>query len=126
MYLNTLLSSGSAAQKEVKLRVWRDFNAYMQSFPDVWIVTNQDLIRWVQKPVVASEMASFINCKDPRPIVPGGAIVAAGGDGSNGVDSSKSTDGEAVKKPNAAPGLLRASTGDILTGMLILFYLLWI
>jgi hypothetical protein len=43
----------------------KDLIEYMQSFPDVWFVTNQQLISWVQDPVPVSKMGAKFPCNLP-------------------------------------------------------------
>ncbi|KAF8931781.1 hypothetical protein BGZ58_007408 [Dissophora ornata] len=48
-------------------QLYNDFFSYAKSFPDVWFVTNQQLLQWMQNPVPASQMADqpYMKCTLP-------------------------------------------------------------
>ncbi|KND04477.1 uncharacterized protein SPPG_00204 [Spizellomyces punctatus DAOM BR117] len=49
-----------------KVQLLKDFVAWTQKeFKDVWYVTNQQLISWIQKPVPADQMRTFLPCRPP-------------------------------------------------------------
>ncbi|KAG0200333.1 hypothetical protein BGX28_006565 [Mortierella sp. GBA30] len=67
---------GNAAQ------LYHDLLTYAAGLPDVWFVTNQQLLQWMQNPVPSSEMSAqpYMNCSAP----------AVGKEICNGLDDTKS------------------------------------
>ncbi|KAJ3279658.1 hypothetical protein HK104_001263 [Borealophlyctis nickersoniae] len=52
--------------QQKKIALLTEFITWTQnSFKDVWYVTNQDLIRWIQNPVTADKMLEFLPCNMP-------------------------------------------------------------
>ena len=49
-----------------KIKMMTDFMSWaMSTYPDVWFVTNQQLINWIQTPVPSSKMQDFLPCVMP-------------------------------------------------------------
>ena len=48
----------------------RQFIEHALQQPDVWFVTNQQLLAWMQNPVPASRLASQLKCHRPTDISP--------------------------------------------------------
>ncbi|KAG0354263.1 hypothetical protein BGZ54_001734, partial [Gamsiella multidivaricata] len=63
-------------------QLYNDFFTYARSLPDVWFVTNQQLLQWMQNPVPASLLANqpYMKCEQP----------AVGKEICNGLDDTKS------------------------------------
>ncbi|KAJ3265116.1 hypothetical protein HDU76_012088, partial [Blyttiomyces sp. JEL0837] len=49
-----------------KTQLITEFIKWTQTFPDVWYVTNTQLIQWILNPVPAANMASFLPCNAPK------------------------------------------------------------
>ncbi|KAF9545564.1 hypothetical protein EC957_010873 [Mortierella hygrophila] len=48
-------------------QLYNEFFAYARTFPDVWFVTNQQLLQWMQNPVPSSQLADqpYMKCTVP-------------------------------------------------------------
>ncbi|KAJ3111123.1 hypothetical protein HDU96_005971 [Phlyctochytrium bullatum] len=53
--------------QERKTQVMLDFIRWTQTFPNVWYVTNQQLLRWMANPRPADSVAAMFNCGDNEP-----------------------------------------------------------
>ncbi|KAI8353513.1 hypothetical protein B0O80DRAFT_69617 [Mortierella sp. GBAus27b] len=63
-------------------QLYNDFFAYAKSLPDVWFVTNQQLLEWMKNPVAASQLGDQPYMKCTLPMV--------GKEICNGLDDTKS------------------------------------
>jgi hypothetical protein len=52
----------SVTDQEARQKLMVDFVKWTLTFPDVWYVTNQQLIKWIQSPVPLTRMNDFIPC----------------------------------------------------------------
>ncbi|OAQ24568.1 hypothetical protein K457DRAFT_81884 [Linnemannia elongata AG-77] len=78
--------------------LYNDFFTWAAAQPDVWFVTNQQLLEWMKNPVPASELANqpYMKCQQP----------AVGKEICNGLDDSKagSIDKDLLQMCNFATG----------------------
>ncbi|KAI8808379.1 hypothetical protein BJ742DRAFT_279066 [Cladochytrium replicatum] len=75
-HIAQLIAWGAEVQLK-KTDMLKAFVAYTQTFPDVWYLTNQQLLQWMQSPVPASKMVSFLPCVLP-PVDPSNPEICDG------------------------------------------------
>ncbi|KAL4448153.1 hypothetical protein ABPG75_005372 [Micractinium tetrahymenae] len=57
-----------AGMESTRIDQLRQFIKHAAAIPDVWFVTNQQLLAWMQKPVPASSVGPSLKCKKPTDI----------------------------------------------------------
>ncbi|KAL4444941.1 hypothetical protein ABPG77_003991 [Micractinium sp. CCAP 211/92] len=82
----------------------RQFIQYAASLPDVWFVTNQQMLAWMQNPVPASRVSLSLKCEAPTDISPDVGSVCATYVGDCQFGSFDSTQCKCVCMGEGSPG----------------------